>query len=119
MREPAWLDLEVVRASIKLAKRWRISAVAASRGGFGPAFVRAKGNPDRLGVRSKDGQHWRSVRNGFVARHMAQVKKNQEGLFYNSDGSPTPRLIALAVWAYAPSQAKRRYINWLKAEGLL
>lgn len=113
MAEPAWLGLNDVRESIQLAKDWGVAEVASSRGGFGPAFLRAKGDPDKLGRRTRDGQAWRDVRNAFVARHMAQVRQNGEALF-TASGDPTPRLVALAVWAHVPSRQRRRYITWLR-----
>lgn len=87
-----------------------MASVAAARGGFAYAFKRAEGQPGRLGVHQRTGQQWRDRRNGFVARHMAQVQARREPL-WNEDGSPTNRHLALAVWAYSPSPARLR--RWL------
>lgn len=111
-RELRWLDLTLVEAAVAAARKQRVSVVATGPGGFVPAYRRAGGDPDSLG-NHRSGEPWRSRRNGFVARHMAQVKGSAEPLW--RDGAPTRRHLALAVWAYSPSPA--RLARWLSDNG--
>lgn len=113
MRERNWLDVTTVRAAVRAARRLGVSEVAAGPGGFAEAFVRASGRPDALGAHRKSGMSWRDRRNGFVARHMAQVTAADEPLW--EDGAPTRRHLALAVWAYSPTSARLR--KWLSQQG--
>lgn len=63
-----------------------VSKVARGPGGFLPAYKRAKGKRSDLPDR------WINKRRGFIARHLAQYKKN-----------PTKRRkLALIAWAYMP-----------------
>lgn len=70
-------------------------------------FKQAQGKPSRLS------DAWRRKRDGFVARHMAQVEKNNESL-WDQNAQPTRRHLALAVWAYSPTPAALD--AWLKQE---
>ena len=110
-RERVWLDLDTVERAVDAARAVGAAVVATSRGGFAAAFRRAGGDPNRLGTHRKTGRAWRSRRNEFVARHMAQVKLREEPLWV--DGRPTARHLALAVWAYSPSPTRLR--RWLAA----
>lgn len=75
-----------------------VSKVARSSRGFMRAYQRA-------GSWSKLPESWKRKRNAFIARHMAQVRKNGEQLWKN--GKPSRRALALIMWAYMPP--KRRY----------
>ncbi len=81
-----------------LAEARGVSAVARSSRGFMRAYEKA-GTPSKLS------ENWKRRREGFISRHMAQVKKRGERLF-ERDGSPTRRHLALIMWAYTP-QPKR------------
>lgn len=100
-----WLSLPVTRSAARAAARQGVSEVARSPRGFLAAYGRAGGNPDSLS------DYWYDRRNGFVARHMAQVRKHGELLW--KDGAPTRRHLALAVWAYSPTP--KRLETWLGA----
>lgn len=67
--------------------------------GFMQAYEWCDGDWRKLPVR------WRERRDGFVARHMAQVKKAREEL-WDDDDLPTDRHIALVMWAYSPDQKR-------------
>ncbi len=75
------------------AKRLGVSKVARSQRGFMRAYERA-------GSWSKLPEKWKRKRNAFVARHMAQVRQNNEQLWKN--GKPSRRALALIMWAYMP-----------------
>ena len=94
MREPAWLELEVIEAYVELARALGVSEVARSRRGFLAQYRAADGDPDGLP------DIWRRRRNGFVARHKAQLDDRGEPLFV--DGLPARRHLALIMWAYSP-----------------
>jgi hypothetical protein len=53
---------------------------------------------------------WCRKREGFIERHMAQVRKRREPLWQN--GAPTRRHLALVMWAYSPTPAK--LIAWAR-----
>lgn len=116
MAERNWLVLDVVRAAVKAAKARGVAQVASGRGGFAQAYGRARGRPEALGTHTPTGMSWRDRRNGFVARHMAQVDQGSEALWTTS-GEPTARHLALAVWAYSPQP--KRLARWLMGEGYL
>jgi hypothetical protein len=87
------------------AHRWEpmaasqgVSAVARSGRGFMRAYEKA-------GSWSRLDPWWQRRRNAFVARHMAQVRLNQEKLWKpGKDGKlrPSRRCLALLMWAYRP-----------------
>jgi len=86
MREYNYLPLSVVNKYEPEAKRLEVSKVARSRTGFLAAYKRAGGSKSKLS------DYWRRKRNGFIARHLVQYKKN-----------PTyRRKLALIMWAYMP-----------------
>jgi hypothetical protein len=79
-------------------ERRHVSEVARSRRGFLTAYREAGGHSQAL---SPD---WIAKREGFIARHMAQVIANDEPLFVK--GEPTRRHLALIAWAYSPQYPK-------------
>lgn len=67
-------------------RRLGVSEVARSPRGFLSAYKRVGGDSDRLS------EAWKRKREGFIARHLAQYRKN-----------PTyRRRLALIAWAYLP-----------------
>lgn len=109
--EPPWLTLPVVLLVSDEAVRRGVSVVATSPGGFVEAYTKASGSPGRLERRfHPSGENWRQRRNNFVARHMAQVQARRERL-WDTNGNPTRRHLALAVWAYSPAPGK--LVSWL------
>ena len=95
---PAWLSLEVVEAAAAAAAEQDVSERARAPGQFVNQYQKAGGDRDLLDPA------WAKKRDGFVARHMAQVEASNEDLF-TPDGEPTRRHLALAVWAYSPDPA--------------
>jgi len=93
-----YLTLSTIDKYMPLMRRRGVSKVARSGRGFLTAYRRASGNPNRL---SDD---WDAKREGFIARHMAQVKAKNESLW--DEGEPSRRHLALIAWAYSP-QASR------------
>lgn len=77
-----------------LAKKRGVSEVARSPRGFLPAYKRA-------GSSTKLSDYWRQRREGFIARHMAQVEDRNE-ILWDLDGKPSRRHLALIMWAYSP-----------------
>jgi hypothetical protein len=95
---PAWLSLEVVEAAAAAAAEQDVSERARAPGQFVDQYRAAGGDRNLLDPA------WAKKRDGFVARHMAQVEASNEDLF-TPDGEPTRRHLALAVWAYSPDPA--------------
>lgn len=98
--------------SLAEVKRWEplaassgVSEVARGPSGFLTAYKRAGGRLDRLS------EAWRTKREAFIARHMAQAK--DERMF--DDGLPTRRHLALIMWAYSPEAARLREASPRKA----
>lgn len=111
-----WLSLAQVRKALPEMDKRGVSKVARSARGFIPAYKRAKGRWKRLGESSGpwEGRHWVDVRNGFVARHMGQVRENNEPLWEKHKGEwrPTRRHLALIAWAYTPSPKRlQKYLR--------
>lgn len=114
MPERAWLRLSVMEACRPLIAERGVSKVARSPRGFWPAYTRAKGDPDRLGVDRSSGQDWRDRRNDFLARHVAQARQRRESWW--KGGHPTDRHLALIAWAYTPTPSRlARYLGWTSA----
>ncbi len=107
MAEARWLDLDLVLAFEPVAEALGVSEVARSARGFLAQYEAADGNPGRLSP------YWRNRRNNFVARHWAQVVKRGEPLV-SEDGFPSRRLLALIMWAAAPSLNKRSLADTLR-----
>lgn len=94
-----FLSLTTIDQYIDLMEDWGVSEVARSKRGFLTAYREAGGHPNRLSP------EWHAKREGFIARHMAQVIGNDEDLF-RADGLPTRRHLALIAWAYSPTPKK-------------
>lgn len=90
MNKYRWLPLNEIKKYEPEMKRLGVSKVARSPRGFLTAYKRWR--ELKAGTRDR----WTAKRNGFIARHLAQYKKN-----------PTyRRWLALVAWAYRPD---RRY----------
>lgn len=107
--ELAWLSLADIEPARSHMAAEDVSEVARGPGGFLAAWKRAEGDPNRLGTHKQSGQPWRSRRNAFLARHLAQVEHNGEDLW--ESGHPTRRHLALVAWAYTPDLTRWR--RWL------
>ena len=90
------MSLRDVVSFVPYAKALGVSEVARGRGGFIAAYKAAGGDPMRLS------EHWQRKRDGFVKRHVAQMRAHGEPAFV--DGAPTRRALALICWAYFPSR---------------
>ena len=90
-----WLPLDLIEKLEPVAADLGVSEVARSKRGFLTAYKQNKIN-----------DYWIIRRQGFLSRHMAFVKKNNELLW--KDGYPTRRHLALIMWAYSPD-VKRLY----------
>lgn len=98
-----WMSVALMQKFIPLARRRGVSKVARGRGGFVPTYERA-GEPENMSP------EWVRKRKGFIARHMAQGKK--EAMW--KDGEPTRRHLALMMWAYTPTPVRTvRYARTL------
>ncbi len=97
MRRPTYpyLALSTITALEPAARRRGVSEVARSPRGFLAVYRGAKGDWRRL---SED---WIAKRDGFIARHLAQLEGRGEALI-DPDGMPTRRHLALIMWAYSP-----------------
>lgn len=83
-----WLSLSEIRKYEPEMQRLRVSVVARSPRGFLTAYKRWH----RLSTDVRD--KWIIKRNAFIARHLAQYRKN-----------PTYRhWLALVAWAYRPDR---------------
>lgn len=58
------------------------------------------------GSRNAMSPYWRRRRRNFIARHVAQMRKNGEA-WYDASGRPTRRHLALLMWAYTPDHSLR------------
>ena len=74
-----------------------VSTVARSPRGFLTAWKRAGGDVAKLSP------YWRRRREGFIARHMAQMELRHEPP-RGAGGAPTRRHLALIAWAYSPER---------------
>lgn len=93
-----FLPLSTIARYESLAKKRGVSEVARGPGGFLPVYKRA-------GSVAKVPDYWKSKREGFIARHMAQVEERNEPL-WGRDGWPSRRHLALIMWAYSPAADK-------------
>lgn len=89
-----WISVARVRAAAKAARARRVSSRATAPGQFVDQYTRAGG---QAGL----SDHWWYKRNAFVARHLAQAKRNREKLYVSGEGY-SKRGLALLVWAYDP-----------------
>jgi len=94
-----FLSLRIVDRFVPLMEHLNVSEVARSKSGFLTAYRKVKGRGEHLS------DYWLTQRDGFIARHMAQVRQKNEPLFYD-DGLPTRRHLALIAWAYSPQPGK-------------
>lgn len=103
-----WLSLDTVEGFVPLARRLGVSEVARSEG-FVPEYRKAGGDPNHMS------DYWANRRDGFIKRHMAQVKLRGDPL-WDKDGNPTRRHLALVMWAYSPHAT--RLSTWMKRHGI-
>ncbi|NBW18526.1 MAG: hypothetical protein EBR82_62195 [Caulobacteraceae bacterium] len=96
-----WLSLGLVERAVPLAALRGVSEVARSPRGFLPIYRAAGGKPSRVPLA------WRRRRAAFISRHVAQAKARGESWFQR-DGRPTRRHLALIMWAYSPTPARVR-----------
>lgn len=103
MGRPAYpyLALSLVSAFEPAARQRGVSEVARSPRGFLAAYRRAGGDWRRLPA------SWVAKRDGFVARHLAQLEGRGEPLV-DDEGMPTRRHLALIMWAYSPVGTRLR-----------
>lgn len=95
-----FLPLTTIKRYEAQAKKRGVSEVARGPGGFLPAYKRA-------GTAAKLPDYWKDKREGFIARHMAQVEDRNEPL-WDTDGRPSRRHLALIMWAYSPTASQLR-----------
>lgn len=88
-----FLPLSLVEKCVPLAEQLGVSEVARSNRGFLTQYR-------QHGARGLSPE-WLAKRDGFIARHMAQVTAQRESL-YAADGTPSRRHLALIMWAYSP-----------------
>ena len=107
----AYLPLATIDRYVPAMQRLGVSEVARSPRGFLAAYRAAGGNVENLSPA------WRQRREGFIARHVAQVRERGEPLV-DAQGNPTRRHLALVAWAYSPfpevvgSLAREPYVNY-------
>ena len=95
---------EVIEKFVPMMRRRGVSEISRSPIGFLTAYFNADGDPKKMHP------EWLTKRDGFIARHMAQVIRNDEPL-YDARGFPTRRHLALIAWAYTPDQTKISYLS--------
>lgn len=106
-----FLPLATIDHHVPAMQRLGVSEVARSPRGFLAAYRAAGGDATALSPA------WRSRREGFIARHVAQVRERNEPLV-DPRGNPTRRHLALIAWAYSPfpevagSLAREPYANY-------
>lgn len=93
----SFLPLKTVERYVAMAAKRGVSEVARSSRGFLTQYR-------RHGRQGLD-PHWARKREGFIARHMAQVSMRREELF-DANGQPSRRHLALIMWAYSPTPQK-------------
>jgi len=97
----SYLSLDKVLAWESEAARRGVSEVARSNRGFLRAYE-AAGSARALSP------EWRAKREGFIARHMVQASNEP---WFDSNGRPTRRHLALIMWAYSPQPSRLRRDN--------
>ncbi len=93
-----FLPLSTIKRYEPLARTRKVSEVARGPSGFLPVYKRA-------GTAAKIPDYWKIKREGFIARHMAQVEERNEPL-WDLDGRPSRRHLALIMWAYSPAASR-------------
>lgn len=107
-----FVPLRMVETLMPWAETIGVSSVARGPGGFIEQFQKAKGDESKLKKMTfSKNQSWWDRRNGFIKRHMAQVKKRKEPLWRN--GIPTRRHFALLMWAYTPDE--KSFYDWFES----
>ena len=103
------LDLDTVESALPFIAAEGVSKVARSPRGFVSAYRRAEGKHANLKnmIDKFSGQNWSSRRDGFVARHRAQLKKGGW-----AKGTPTRQHWALVAWAYSPTPTRLK--KWIR-----
>ena len=95
----SWMSYSAAAKYTDEAKRYGVSSVARSSGGFMGNYKRAgsatKMNKRPLGRNTVGGKTWGQKRENFIGRHLAQYKKNKT---YR-------RWLAFVMWAYKPGPA--------------
>ncbi len=86
------LPFDEVIEWVPLMRKLGVSEVARSPRGFLTAYRKFRNNLN---------PYWLAKREGFIARHMAQMVANDESL-YDRHGRPTRRHLALVAWAFSP-----------------
>jgi len=109
------LSLAVAEAAGRAAAQRGVSEQARGSGGFLRAYKQAGGNLSDIG-HHKSGQSWKDRREGFLARHTAQMDGSGWEHVSGAD-RPTRRHLALAVWAHSPTPGRLR--TWLQQEGFM
>ncbi len=89
-----YASLKSIDKYVPEMRRLGVSTVARSPRGFLTAYRRTGGRASKLSP------YWRNRREGFIKRHMAQVRKHGESLAKN--GKPSRRWLALMAWAFRP-----------------
>ena len=120
-----WLPLKAVLQSVSAMDREDVSRVARgkeqssqTREGFVEAYIATNGSIDKMKKRltgRNDSETWAERRNGFVGRHLEQMRNAdtyKDGWLPN--GEPTRRHLGLIAWAYSPSP--KRLGEWLKTQ---
>jgi len=118
-----WLKLEAVEAAIPAMEAAGAAEVARgakpskqTASGFVDAYRLAEGDPETMAeLPATSGQSWAERRAGFIARHLAQMRRDTHHTGFRPDGTPTNRLLGLIAWAYVPPESQRRTKAWYKA----
>ena len=74
------------------------------------AYKLASGEAAMMGRDPETGKLWTEVRRNFIARHVKQASLNEKS-FWTREGWPSPRHLALLMWAYTPTP--ERTAEWL------
>ena len=99
------LSPATVRRYAPIARARGVSERARSASGFTTAYLRA-GSMRRIGT-DRQGTPWRARRDAFLRRHVAQMIARRER-FYDKNGNPTRRHLALIMWAWSPDPSGLR-----------
>jgi hypothetical protein len=97
-----WLSLSKIKKYESLMRDRGVSKVARSPRGFLTAYKRA-------GTKVRLNPKWRMKRDGFIARHWTQAKKQARPLYETKGkwkGTPTRWHLALIAWGFSPDGAK-------------
>lgn len=100
-----FLPLDLIQRFVPLMEERGVSEVARSPQGFLTAYKRVRGRPYALSPA------WLDKRLGFIARHMAQARNNDEPWF-DARGLPTRRHLALIAWAYSPAPHRLSFLTF-------